>query len=288
MSDDNVQSAASQPVQDALRLQAINLSFGGNQVLQDLSLAVPAGRITAIIGPNGAGKSTLLNVINGLYQAQSGSITLFDQPVINQARQKRHARQVAELGVARTFQNLALFKTLSVRDNIRAGRHLRERSHWIAQWLGLPAARREQREEGARVQQILADLGLTLWAELPVGELSYGIQKRVELARALASEPRLLLLDEPMAGMNVHEKAALAVDIRQIRDRLGTTIILIEHDVKVVLSLADHIVVLDYGRKIAEGDAETIRQHPEVLAAYLGRARRDQDVTDAQAEEVSV
>jgi len=276
MSDDGFKNRADGVARDALRVSAVNLSFGGNQVLQDLSLAVPAGGITAIIGPNGAGKSTLLNVINGLYQAQSGQITLFDHAPIDQAIQTRHARRIAELGVARTFQNLALFKTLSVRDNIRAGRHLREKSHWFAQWLGLPAARREKRCEEEVVQQILDELRLTLWADLPVCELSYGIQKRVELARALAAEPRLLLLDEPMAGMNVHEKAELAVDIRQIRDRFGTSIILIEHDVKVVFSLADHIVVLDYGRKIAEGDAETIRQHPEVLAAYLGRAKREQ------------
>jgi branched-chain amino acid transport system ATP-binding protein len=251
-----------------LQLSGIDLAFGGIQVLNQLDLQVQAGSITAIIGPNGAGKSSLLNVINGIYQPQQGQRQLF-----NHQQLKLTPVQAARLGVARTFQNLALFGTQSVAANIRAGRQLKEHGHWLFQWLGLPSARRENKYEQAKIEQILQFLDLSEWRDTPVNSLPYGLQKRVELARALAAEPRLLLLDEPMAGMNQQEKQQLSHYIRQIRDEFGTTIILIEHDIKVVLSLANHIAVLDYGKKIADGDPETIRQNPQVLAAYLGPQR---------------
>ncbi len=263
MSLSNHSSIATQPI--VLALSDIHLSFGGVQVLKQLDLQVQAGSITAIIGPNGAGKSSLLNIINGIYQAQQGQIHLFGQ-----LQHQLSPRKAAQQGVARTFQNLALFKSLSVIDNIRAGRQLQEKSHWLSQLIGLASAKKEQVKETEQIEIILALLHLQAWRDVPVGTLAYGLQKRVELARALAAQPKLLLLDEPMAGMNHDEKQQLSSYIKSVQEEFGTSIVLIEHDIKVVMALADHLVVLDYGKKIADGDPAEVRHNPEVLAVYLG------------------
>jgi len=248
-----------------LRLDGISLAFGGVKAITDISFAVERGEICSLIGPNGAGKSSLLNVINGVYQAQSGSVT-FD------GEQRRHMspHHAAERGIARTFQNIALFKGMSVLDNILSGRNLRVRHGWTSQVLGLPAARREQAAHRQRVEQIIEFLHIQPYRKALVGKLPYGLQKRVELGRALAAEPKLLLLDEPMAGMNLEEKLDMSAFILDVNRDFKTTIVLIEHDLGVVMDISDHVVVLDYGRKIGDGRPDEVRDNPEVIAAYVG------------------
>lgn len=247
-----------------LELHNISLSFKGVRAITDISFAVAEGEICALIGPNGAGKSSLLNIINGVYQAQQGSIR-FD----GETRALR-PNQAARRGIARTFQNIALFKGMSVLDNVLTGRNLKRRASWLEQALRVGRAAAEDDQQREAAERILAFLRIQPWRDAVVGTLPYGLQKRVELARALASEPRLLLLDEPMAGMNAEEKAEMGGFIRDINRELGTTVVLIEHDIGVVMSLSDHVVVLDYGRKIGDGTPDQVRGNPEVIAAYLG------------------
>src|SRR5690606_12200411 len=248
-----------------LDLQNISLSFGGVKALTDISFDVREHEIRAIIGPNGAGKSSMLNVINGVYTPQEGRILLQDQQFT-----RMNPRRAAEMGIARTFQNLALFKGMSVLDNIMTGRNLRMKAGVLAQALRLGSAEREEIAHREVVENIIDFLEIQAWRKTPVGRLPYGLQKRVDLGRALAMEPRILLLDEPMAGMNIEEKQDMSRYILDVNDEYGTTIVLIEHDMGVVMDISDRVVVLDYGRKIGDGTPDEVRSNPEVIRAYLG------------------
>ncbi|HRD97310.1 MAG TPA: ABC transporter ATP-binding protein [Rubrivivax sp.] len=251
-----------------LDIQNISLRFGGVKALTDISFNVREHEVRAIIGPNGAGKSSMLNVINGVYAPQEGSVTFRGRTFRNMNR-----RQVAEMGVARTFQNLALFKGMSVLDNIMSGRNLKMKTGLLAQALRNPWFGSAEKEEIAHrefVERIIDFLEIQAYRKTPVGRLPYGLQKRVDLGRALAMEPQVLLLDEPMAGMNVEEKQDMCRFVLDINDEFGTTVVLIEHDMGVVMDISDRVVVLDYGKKIGDGTPDEVRADPEVISAYLG------------------
>jgi branched-chain amino acid transport system ATP-binding protein len=248
-----------------LEVKNISLAFGGVKALTDISFDVREHEIRAIIGPNGAGKSSMLNCINGVYQPQQGEIALRGKTF-----KHMNSRQVAEMGVARTFQNLALFKGMSVIDNIMTGRNLKMKTNLFQQALHFGAARREEVAQRAVVERIIDFLEIQPYRKTPVGRLPYGLQKRVDLGRALAMEPQVLLLDEPMAGMNVEEKQDMSRFILDVNDEYGTTIVLIEHDMGVVMDISDRVVVLDYGKKIGDGTPTEVRENPDVISAYLG------------------
>jgi branched-chain amino acid transport system ATP-binding protein len=250
-----------------LELDRISLAFGGVKALSDVSFDVREHEVRAIIGPNGAGKSSLLNVINGVYRPQQGTITFQGKP-----HRDMNTHETAAAGIARTFQNIALFKGMSVLDNIMTGRALKMKATFLEQAIWIGRARREELEHRGKVEQIIDFLEIQHIRRTLVGRLPYGLQKRVELARALAAEPQLLLLDEPMAGMNVEEKQDMCRFILDVNEEFGTTIVLIEHDMGVVMDISDRVVVLDYGRKIGDGTPDEVRGNRAVIDAYLGVA----------------
>ena len=248
-----------------LDIQNISLRFGGVKALTDISFNVREHEVRAIIGPNGAGKSSMLNCINGVYTPQEGSITFRGQTF---SHMDSHA--VAKMGIARTFQNLALFKGMSVLENIMTGRNLRMKSNLFLQALRIGPAEKEEIAHREKVEHIIDFLEIQAHRKTPVGQLPYGLQKRVDLGRALALEPQVLLLDEPMAGMNVEEKQDMCRFILDVNDEFGTTIVLIEHDMGVVMDISERVVVLDYGKKIGDGMPDEVRNNPDVIQAYLG------------------
>ena len=267
LDDMQAQGAASQNRLGSviLEVEGVSLAFGGVKALSDVSFDVREHEVRAIIGPNGAGKSSMLNVINGVYRPQAGRITYRGE-----TRTAMEPHRSAERGIARTFQSLALFKGMTVLENILAGRNLMMKSNILLQALRVGPALAEEIEHRKRVEEIIDFLEIQHVRKTPVGRLPYGLQKRVDLGRALAAEPRVLLLDEPMAGMNVEEKQDMCRFVLDVNDEFGTTIVLIEHDMGVVMDLSDRVVVLDYGRKIADGSPDDVRASQAVIDAYLG------------------
>ncbi len=250
-----------------LEVKNISLSFGGVKAITNISFDVLEHEIRALIGPNGAGKSSLLNCINGIYKPQEGKI-LFKGEVLD----KITPNIIAQKGISRTFQNLALFKRMSVLDNILVGRKLHSKANFFEVALQLPRARREEKQNREKCEEIIKFLEIENIKHTPVGKLPYGLQKKVELGRALATEANVLLLDEPMAGMNVEEKRDMCRFILKVNDQLGTTIVLIEHDMGVVMDISDRVVVLDYGKIIGDDVPDKVRSNKKVIDAYLGVA----------------
>ncbi|MDH3631673.1 MAG: ABC transporter ATP-binding protein [Gammaproteobacteria bacterium] len=250
---------------EMLKVENISLSFGIMKVLDDISFDIKRGEIRSIIGPNGAGKSSMLNVINGFYHPQQGSITFKGE-----TRKQMAPHVAASHGIARTFQNIALFKGMSTLDNIMTGRNLKMKTNLFWQALHIGPARTEELENREAAERIIDFLDIQAIRKKPVGKLPYGLQKRVELGRALAAEPELLLLDEPMAGMNSEEKEDMCRFVLDVNSEFGTTIALIEHDMAVVMDLSDRVLVLDYGKQLADGLPDEVRNNQTVIDAYLG------------------
>ncbi len=248
-----------------LRVEDVHLSFGAVQAVNDSTFQVAEQALFAVIGPNGAGKTSIFNVLSGVYRPQQGSVTLDGRPILGM-----RPPAIARLGVARTFQNIELFANLTVLDNLMLGRHQHLRYGTLAAMMWWGRARNQEVEHRRKVEEIVDFLELEQWRKLPVGMLPYGVQKRVELGRALAMEPRLLLLDEPVAGMNLEETEDMARYILDIRDELKIPMIMVEHDMGLVMDLADRIMVVDFGTPVATGTPAEIQRNPDVIRAYLG------------------
>jgi branched-chain amino acid transport system ATP-binding protein len=263
------QPPSSAPTFDAsnalLSVRGVSVRFGGIVALDNVSFDVNRGDICGLIGPNGAGKTTLFNCMSRLYQYQAGDILMEGRSLSSVP-----IHRIAGLGMGRTFQNLAMFQRMTVTDNVMVGAHVRSEAGFVASALRLPKVGVEEKRLRERAHEIMDYLGLTPFARRLAGDLPFATQKRIELGRALAAEPKLLMLDEPAAGLNHQELEALDDVIRDIRDRWRITILLVEHHMSLVMSLSDHIVVLNFGRKIAEGTPDRIQNHPDVIAAYLG------------------
>jgi branched-chain amino acid transport system ATP-binding protein len=265
-----------------LEVNGISLHFGAVTALDRISLAVRPGEVFSIIGPNGAGKTSLLNIISRIYRPSAGQVLFEGQDITRLPRHK-----IVRLGIARTFQNIALFKGLSVLDNVMLGRHVHMRTGIFDAALHVGWASRAEAKNRRVCDEVIDFLGLTYCRDHIVGALPYGVQKRVELARALAAEPRLLLLDEPMAGMTVEEKEEMVGAVLDTNEDKGVTIILIEHDMGVVMDISQTIVVLDFGKKIAEGTPDVVRRDPTVIRAYLGEEDEILRAKEREAEEAS-
>ncbi len=268
-----------------LEVADVSLRFGGVRAISEVGFAVTQGHVHAIIGPNGAGKSSVLNCVSGLYNPQEGSIHLHTATAEGEERShdltKLAPHRIARLGVARSFQNIELFSHLTVLDNLMLGRHVHMRHSVLASMLWFGPARKQEIAQRQLVEEVIHLLELQAVRTKPVGALAYGIQKRVELGRALCLQPALLLLDEPMAGMNAEEKEDMARYILDVHELAGVTVLLIEHDMNVVMDISDRVSVLDFGRLIADGTPDEVKAEPAVIEAYLGSDDEDESVTEA-------